>query len=412
MQTIDQILPNERRTIPQIYMYDDTSFPGWIKIGQTTRADVRKRIDEQHPITEPHKTYHLLWHDNAFYADGSGESFSDHDLHEYLRRMGKELIGEWCRCSLREAQAAYVAVRHRDTQIETVRDLDYTMRDEQEQAVKQTADYFAKMDKEEPNRSSHYLWNAKMRFGKTFATYQLAKRMGAKRVLVLTFKPAVEDSWRDDLLRHRDFEGWRYYSSRMDEELPSLSSPKPLVVFGSFQDYLGRDRYGNIKPKNEWVHCINWDLIVLDEYHFGAWNDNAKSLLDLGDVDAKKRQTEEDEVMSESGIDVESGRAWDDEDVPITGNHYLYLSGTPFRALATGEFMENQIFNWTYQDEQTQKEAIGGPYLEMPTMVMMTYQMPQDLGGMIEQWDMDGFDLNEFFRAEGNTFVHEKAVQK
>lgn len=408
-----------RRAVPQIYMYDDTSFPGWIKIGQTTRADVRKRIDEQHPITEPHKTYHLLWHDNAFYADGSGESFSDHDLHEVLRRMGKELVGEWCRCSLREAKAAYVAVRHRNTHIQTVRDLDYAMRPEQEQAVAQTAEYFAQMDKEEPDRSSHYLWNAKMRFGKTFATYQLAKRMKAKRVLVLTFKPAVEDSWREDLLRHRDFEGWRYYSSRSEEGFPSLSSPKPLVVFGSFQDYLGHDRYGNIKPKNEWVHSINWDLIVLDEYHFGAWNDHAKSLLDLGDADAKERQTEEDAVMSESGIDVEGGRAWDDEEVPITGKHYLYLSGTPFRALATGEFMESQIFNWTYQDEQARKEAVGGPYEEMPTMVMMTYQMPQDLGAMIDQWDMDGFDLNEFFKAEpGRTdgtpakFVHEKAVQK
>ena len=433
MQTNEQILLTMRRSVPQIYMYDDTSFPGWIKIGQTTRADVRQRIDEQHPITEPHKTYHLLWHDNAFYADGSGESFSDHDLHEVLRRMGKELIGEWCRCSLREAKAAYVAVRHRDTHIETVRDLDHSMRPEQEKAVKDTADYFELMDKEEPNRPSHYLWNAKMRFGKTFATYQLAKKMGAKRILVLTFKPAVEDSWRDDLQRHRDFEGWRYYSSRMDERFPSLSSTKPLVVFGSFQDYLGRDKYGNIKPKNEWVHTINWDLIVLDEYHFGAWNDHAKSLLDLGDSEAKNRQTEEDEVMRESGIDVESGRAWDDENIPITGRHFLYLSGTPFRALATGEFMENQIFNWTYQDEQKRKEAVGGPYLEMPTMVMMTYQMPQDLGVMIEQWDMDGFDLNEFFRAEvvrdregangckaegvakGRgvaTFVHEKAVQK
>ena len=418
MQTNEQILPTMRRAVPQIYMYDDTSFPGWIKIGQTTRSDVRQRIDEQHPITEPHKTYHLLWHAGAFYADGSGESFSDHDLHLVLRRMGKELIGEWCRCSLREAQAAYVAVRHRDSHIEPTRNLDYKMREEQEQAVCQTADYFARMDEEEPDRPSHYLWNAKMRFGKTFTTYQLAKRMKAKRVLVLTFKPAVEDSWREDLLRHRDFEGWRYYSSREGERLPSLSSSKPLVVFGSFQDYLGRDRYGNIKSKNEWVHSIDWDLIVLDEYHFGAWNDNAKSLLDLGDSEAKRRQTEEDEVMRESGIDVESGRAWDDDNVPITGKHFLYLSGTPFRALATGEFMESQIFNWTYQDEQKRKETIGGPYQEMPTMVMMTYQMPQDLGAMIEQWDMDGFDLNEFFRAEPAkgkepaTFVHERAVQK
>ena len=438
MQTIDQILPNSRRTVSQIYMYDDVAFPGWIKIGETTRADVTQRINEQHPITEPFKTYHLLWHDNAFYADGSGESFGDHDLHDYLRRMGKELVGEWCRCSLREAQAAYVAVRHRDTDIKTVRDLDYEMRDEQAQAVRQTADYFARMDEEEPDRPSHYLWNAKMRFGKTFATYQLAKHMGAKRVLVLTFKPAVEDSWCDDLLRHRDFEGWHYYSEKWREkddtnavgtnDYSPLQSQRsaPLVVFGSFQDYLGRDKYGNIKTKNEWVHSIHWDLIVLDEYHFGAWNNNAKSLLDLGDADAKRRQAEEDAVMSESGIDVESGRAWDDSDVPITGKHYLYLSGTPFRALATGEFMESQIFNWTYQDEQARKESVGGPYLEMPTMVMMTYQMPQDLGAMIEQWDMDGFDLNEFFRAtpaplrgtppkrgEAHAhFVHEKAVQK
>ena len=417
MQTTEQILPQMRRAVPQIYMYDDTSFPGWIKIGQTTRSDVRVRIDEQHPITEPHKTYHLLWHDEAFYADGSGESFSDHDLHEVLRRMGKELIGEWCRCTLREAKAAYVAVRHRDDNVEIVRDLDYPMRPEQVQAVEQTAAYFARMDSEEPDRPSHYLWNAKMRFGKTFATYQLARRMEARRVLVLTFKPAVEDSWRDDLLRHRDFEGWLYHSSR-EGDLPRVGRNQPLVVFGSFQDYLGRDRYGNIKPKNEWVHRVEWDLIVLDEYHFGAWNDNAKSLLDLGDGEARSRRDEEDAVMRESGIDVESGRAWDDSELPITGRHFLYLSGTPFRALATGEFMENQIFNWTYQDEQARKEAVGGSYLEMPTMVMMTYQMPQDLGAMIEQWDMDGFDLNEFFRAETGkggteaTFVHERAVQK
>ena len=139
-----------RRAVPQIYMYDDTSFPGWIKIGQTKREDVNIRIDEQHPITEPWKTYHLLWHDSAFYADGSGESFSDDDLHAMLRRMGKELVGEWCRCSLREAKAAYVAVRHRDTHVEVVRDLDYKMRPEQEKAVNDTAAYFARWTRRSP----------------------------------------------------------------------------------------------------------------------------------------------------------------------------------------------------------------------------------------------------------------------
>ncbi|MBR1766928.1 MAG: restriction endonuclease, partial [Bacteroidales bacterium] len=197
---------------------------------------------------------------------------------------------------------------------------------------------------------------------------------------------------------------------------------QPIVVFGSFHDYLGTNALGGIKAKNEWVHSINWDLIVLDEYHFGAWNSNAKSLLDIGTDEDKASIREEDERLKESGIDTESGRQWDDANLPITGRHFLYLSGTPFRALANGEFMEDQIFNWTYQDEQRAKADIGGPYEEMPTMVMMTYQMPPDLGGMIEQWDMDGFDLNEFFRAEATLtlrgaepqahFVHEKAVQK
>ena len=397
-------------------MYDDTSFPGWIKIGQTTRADVRERIDEQHPITEPHKTYHLLWYGSAFYADGSGDSFSDHDLHDWLRRSGKKLTGEWCRCSLREAKAAYVAVRNRDTRVALKRDLDYAMRPEQEDAVERTAAYFAKMDKAEPDRPSHYLWNAKMRFGKTFATYQLAKRMGAQRVLVLTFKPAVEDSWNDDLMRHRDFDGWQFFSSRSDIRPQMLNGKGHVVVFGSFQDYLGKNALGGIKAKNEWVHAVDWDLIVLDEYHFGAWNERAKTLLDIGDPEAKRRHIEEDQLMRENDIDTDGGSAWDEGNVPITGRHFLYLSGTPFRALATGEFMEEQIFNWTYQDEQEQKQRLSSqknnPYAEMPTMVMMTYQMPQDLGALIEQWDMDSFDLNEFFRAEGDTFVHEKAVQK
>ena len=36
---------------------------------------------------------------------------------------------------------------------------------------------------------------------------------------------------------------------------------RPIVCFGSFQDYLGVDKTtGTIKGRNEWVHTINWDL--------------------------------------------------------------------------------------------------------------------------------------------------------
>src|SRR5690606_37294329 len=106
------------------------------------------------------------------------------------------------------------------------------------------------------------LWNAKMRFGKTFTSYQLAKKMEAKRVLVLTFKPAVEDAWQTDLESHVDFDGWQYLSRKSGGEAgdPStIPADTPLVYFGSFQDLLRRDAAGNIKPRNEWIHTINWD---------------------------------------------------------------------------------------------------------------------------------------------------------
>lgn len=119
------------------------------------------------------------------------------------------------------------------------------------------------------------------RFGKTFTTYQLAKRMGAKRVLVVTFKPAVQDAWHEDLASHVDFEGWQYLSAKTLDEGSEVKVDQPLVYFGSFQDLLGRDKKtGLIKSKNEWIHTVNWDLVVFDEYHFGAWRENAKALFE------------------------------------------------------------------------------------------------------------------------------------
>ncbi len=418
MKTQKDILPVSRRFTPQIYAYSDSHFPGQLKIGDTTREDVNIRIAEQYPIITPGQTFKLEWFDTAFYADGSGEYFRDHAIHECLKRNGFEnTAGEWFRCSLNDVKAAYQAVKHR-SQMAIQRTLDFPMRDEQKRAVQMTYEYFNNTPHGK-DESLHFLWNAKMRFGKTFTTYQLAKRMQAKRILVLTFKPAVEGSWRDDLMQHIDFDGWQFYSSHDEITPDDLDMTRPVVCFGSFQDYLGKSKTGGIKSKNEWVHSINWDLIVLDEYHFGAWNENAKNLLDIGEVSSKETLQEMNDILQEDGYDTVSGKLFDEEQMPITGKYYLYLSGTPFRAIANGEFLENQIFNWTYQDEQRAKEDYQGktnPYLELPTMVMMTYQMPNDLGQLIEQYDMNEFDLNEFFKADGQgkgaKFVHENAVQK
>jgi hypothetical protein len=270
-----------------------------------------------------------------------------------------------------------------------------------------------------------FLWNAKMRFGKTFTSYQLAKRLAAKRVLVVTFKPAVEDAWKTDLEAHVDFDGWQYLSRSSGSDLTQIDGEKPVVYFGSFQDLLGRDAVGNIKAKNEWLHAVNWDLVVFDEYHFGAWRDTAKELFE-GEEDAVAKKEEKleyaagletvNEDLSELSVD-------ETEFLPITTRAYLYLSGTPFRALATGEFIEEQIFNWTYTDEQRAKAAFANehpgewsPYGALPQMRLLTYQMPDELLAIASGGEFDEFDLNEFFAATGTgasaEFKYKNDVQK
>ena len=114
-----------------------------------------------------------------------------------------------------------------------------------------------------------------MRFGKTFTTYQLANAMDWSKVLILTFKPAVEDAWRTDLLTHIDFEGWKFYSLKSTQGL--LSFENKVVCFGSLQDVSGKTE-GEIKEKNRWLYHVEWDCVVFDEYHFGAWRENTSCL--------------------------------------------------------------------------------------------------------------------------------------
>ena len=295
------------------------------------------------------------------------------------------------------------------------------MRPEQERAVEITSAYIKATLKEKPESSPKFLWNAKMRFGKTFAAYKLAQSMKLKRILVLTFKPAVESAWADDLYHHVDFKGWQFISNKdardinfsIDEEFDEADKNKPIVVFGSFQDLLGRNDAGGIKAKNEFIHSEKWDLVIFDEYHFGAWRENAKNLFEKQDEEAEVNFDQEEFQRKEAA------NAMDESFLPITTKYYLYLSGTPFRALNSGEFIEEQIFNWTYSDEQCAKETWVGknnPYKALPRMVLMTYKIPESIREVASQGEFDEFDLNEFFKAEGKgedaKFKHENEVQK
>ncbi|MDO4409705.1 MAG: GIY-YIG nuclease family protein [Akkermansia sp.] len=406
---------------PTIYVYSlpgVAGLEGYVKVGYTER-DAKTRIAEQIQTLRVGLKPKILYTAAAMKRDGS--SFSDKVVHRVLRRKGIEqktdgtTKSEWFRCGVDDVKAALLEIK--EGIITTAeRTASFRMRPEQEAAVEKTHDYFRKI-REEEKRTPKFLWNAKMRFGKTFATYQLAKKLGAKRVLILTFKPAVQTAWEEDLATHIDFEGWQFIcrpkqsgEAGIDAQYEKADKEKPIVCFGSFQDFMGvnpADKKG-IKVHQEWVHSIHWDLIVFDEYHFGAWRENAKDLF----------RTEDDDDIEEA-INEYQGNELDESWLPITAEQYLYLSGTPFKALNSGEFIEEQVYSWTYSDEQKAKQEWKGednPYISLPRMVMLTYQMPDDIKEVALKGEFNEFDLNLFFSAEGEgehaRFVYEEYVQK
>jgi hypothetical protein len=408
----------------RVYAYQILSptHTGQLKIGQTARS-VQERVKQQLQ-TANITNYKILVDEPAERMDGS--TFSDFDVRNRLKEKGFEPVDlEWMRCEPEDVLNAIQELRQ-GKKIEGTHHLDFPLRPEQAEAVFKAHKYFFSIWEENMKAVPRFLWNAKMRFGKTFTGYQLAKKMGAKRVLVVTFKPAVEDSWKSDLLSHMDFEGWEFLSKKNQGDPGQVSKNTPLVYFGSFQDLLGRDKEtGLIKPNNEWVHKIEWDLVIFDEYHFGAWRDNAKELFEGEDDDVriKEEKLEYNPGLEEFHEELGDLNATESEFLPIKTRAYLYLSGTPFRAINSGEFIEEQIFNWTYSDEQRVKEqfskkhpALKNPYSSLPQMRLMTYQMPDELIAIANQGEFNEFDLNEFFAAKGQgskaEFKHKSEVQK
>jgi hypothetical protein len=406
----------------RIYAYSiaDEMHKGSLKIGQTVR-DVKTRVGEQTRTAAIDVRIEL----NESAERDHGTTFTDHQVRAALVRKGFENTTlEWIRCTVADVKTVIHELRvgravtgtHHET---------FKMRPEQAAAVHKTVSYFESIWAEDDDAVPRFLWNAKMRFGKTFATYQLARRLGAKRVLVLTFKPAVADAWQTDLHSHVDFDDWQFTSRESGTTPADADVEKPFVYFGSFQDLLGRDDAGNIKPRNTWLHVINWDLVVFDEYHFGAWRDTAKELFE-GEDDAVAKNEEKLEYgggLADLNQDLAELSEREVEFLPITTRAYLYLSGTPFRALSTGEFIEEQIFNWTYTDEQRAKEQFArdhpedwNPYGALPQMRLLTYQMPDELLTIASLGEFDEFDLNAFFATTGARagaeFEHKSEVQK
>lgn len=394
-----------RPALPQIYAYTTPEIrrhDGWTKIGYTEQ-DVNVRIVQQTHTADV--IAKLEWHGNATYED-TGEVFHDTDFHTYLRHLGiNDQPGtEWFEINPPNAKGRFHEFRENHGILDGLGASDYELRAEQEAAISKTLDYF------QLHEQGEFLWNAKPRFGKTLATYDLCKRLPtpgkdgkAKRILVVTNRPAIANSWYDDYVKFVGTDsGWRFISSVdalagkpyciSHDEYPHLAGKGKLpnsIEFISLQDLKGSIEFGGHYDKLKYVAEYEYDLLVIDEAHEGV--DTYKT--DMAFDHIKRRNT-------------------------------LHLSGTPFKAIANDKFPENAIYNWTYADEQQAKRdwndpELRNPYENLPKLNMFTYQMSDIIENEVAKgMQIDGeqteyaFDLNEFFETKDGRFVHYDDVKR
>lgn len=392
-----------QRVVPMIYAYttpEIASHNGWTKIGYTEQ-DIEKRLKQQTHTADI--KYNLEWKGNAVYDDGSGDIFSDKDLHAYMRKNGVEQKPktEWFHITGSESKNMYRDFRETRGINRTAHDvIPYTLRDEQELAVSEALNYF------NAHENAQFLWNAKPRFGKTLATYDLCKRLNAVNILIVTNRPAIANSWYEDYEKFLGLQSGYHFVSSVDgiQGRPYVISRAEYSTYGahaaddefcgciefvSLQDLKGSIYFGGDYKKLKEIADVDWDLLVVDEAHEG--------------VDTYKTDVAFDKIKRK---------------------HTLHLSGTPFKALANDKFPREAIFNWTYADEQRAKRryeeanAIDNPYEKLPRLNMLTYQMSEIIKDQLSQGiEINGeteeyaFNLNDFFATNASgKFIREAAV--
>ncbi|MDO4671212.1 MAG: DEAD/DEAH box helicase family protein [Aerococcus sp.] len=409
------VIKTTKTIYPQIYAYilpDNQGTPGYfdkgnIKIGYTERKNVLTRINEQTKTAAGQLHYDLLWSGAAKLAH-SDDWFDDKKFHAYLReykhrkqqKFSNGKRSEWFFYNGTPEVALADFEDFKNNERSQVKEsLDYTLRSEQAEAVAKTLTYAR------THEGGEFLWNAKPRFGKTLTTYDLARKMDAELVLVVTNRPAIANSWFDDFEKFIAWQTDYAFVSTTDslKERPVMDretfvaqslnddGKQRMIAFISLQDLKGAISFGGTYDKLKWVKDLTWDLLVVDESHEG--------------INTLKTDIAFDQIMRK---------------------FTLNLSGTPFKALASGKFSEDQIYNWTYADEQEAKQdwpadvEENNPYEKLPRLSMFSYQMSQMItdevnqGAKIDGENIDfAFDLNEFFETnDAGKLIHETDVNK
>ena len=416
MSSIKTMVKTSYKVVPMIYAYTTPGVSyhdGYIKIGYTEQ-DVDARIYQQtHTAGIKAKKE---WQGNATFDDGSGETFRDTDFHSYLRKQGVKQPqdegndyfdpsdrNEWFHIGAHESKGMFYDFRSNHGVSGNIHEvLPYQLREEQADAVQQTVSY------RNSHESGEYLWNAKPRFGKTLSVYDFIQQIGAEKVLVVTNRPAIANSWYSDYEKFIGRQAGYFFVSNVDgikdrplvmgytayekDEKVRESNPDMvkmgLIEFVSLQDLKGSIYFGGHYEKLKEIKSLNWDVLVIDEAHEGV--DTYKT--DIAFDHIKRKFT-------------------------------LHLSGTPFKALANDKFKDDAIYNWTYADEQRKKAEWTGPgenpYGTLPKLNLFTYQMSEiirkelshgvEINGETEEY---AFDLNEFFETVNGSFVHDTSVDR
>ena len=387
-----------KRKLIYVYAIPDDAHKGLLKIGETSidvdsdpknlppnckalKEAARERI-KQYTNTAGIASCDPL-HTELAVTD-NGKAFGDHEVHKVLKNSGIEKVSpegttarEWFRIDLPTAKRAIQAVKRGEKALKrlpkTFRE-EIIFRPEQERAINRTVKYFAK------KRNKTFLWNAKMRFGKTLCALEVVRRMNFGKTIIVTHRPAVKEGWFDDY--RKIFDDNNYGSKSRGESLKTLiARGKNFVYFASIQDLRGSERF----DKNHDILGEDWDFVIVDEAHEGTQTTIGKKLLA--------------ELVKPATI-------------------VLQLSGTPFNLI--DDFTEENSFTWDYVDEQRAKADwylnhgdIPNPYVTLPKMHIYTY----DLGELIGKSYLDivdkAFNFREFFRTnDKGKFVHEADVKR
>ena len=351
------------------YLYTTNTYreKRWYKPGETGKTAI-ERIEEQDTTSNPEALIPIAEQDVP-------NHITDKKIRKWLEknRDWKETrldkTREWREHPLGQNAIEEWRSAINDLWYGVARPNSYLPRNEQTQCIKEAVKYF-RLGGEE------FLINAKMRFGKTFTSYHIAKELEVKNLLILTYKPQAEEAWQTDLNEHVAFEGWHYsngHGFHIDKKT------KINVIFASFQDI---NNFG--KPKWRGIRNHKFDMIVVDEMHYGSETDRAK--LTLSNLKTK----------------------WT-----------LFVSGTPLDAIVSGRFTEDNMFTWSYADEQRKRrdEEEAGWLTEiyrwLPVMEIHTFSVCEEAKRTsLAYTQEEQFTMTKMFGStDGKTFNDEASVK-